>query len=157
MTPINWLKRNLGHQISSDVRNVIEFIFLWQEYNFKYHVESTRGRDRDAALRLKDNEIAKEYYEQIKEECSRDFARIPSLHSDNNPRIKLSKDSDFQREVLYNTTNCSLEDFLNVIYQIRCNFLHGEKLWNEEQNIDIQLICWAKDKLEKLLTGIHYL
>ena len=114
MTPINWLKRNLGHQISSDVRNVIEFIFLWQEYNFKYHVESTRGRDRDAALRLKDNEIAKEYYEQIKEECLRDFARIPSLHSDNNPRIKLSKDSNFQREVLYNTTNCSLEDFFST-------------------------------------------
>ena len=156
MTPINWLKRNLGRQISSDVRNVIEFIFLWQEYNFRYHKDHP-GKDSQAALALKDDSVAKEYYNQIKDECVREFAEIPSHHRDNNPRIKLSSDSRFQQEVLYNAEHNSLEDFLKVVYQIRCNFLHGEKLWNEDQDIDIQLICWAKDKLEKLLTGIDYL
>jgi hypothetical protein len=156
MTPLNWLKRNLRHQLSPEVQTVVEFVFLWQEYNFRYHREY-HGTDRQAALALKDNSAAKEYYNQIKGECVRDFAEIPSQHDDNNPRIKLSSDSHFQHEVPYNAEHNSLEDFLKVIYQIRCNFLHGEKLWNEGQDIDIQLICWAKDKLEKLLAGIHYI
>lgn len=157
MNPITWLKDNLP-QMDTEKRKVIEFVFLWQEYNFRYQMGYKDNlHDRQRALKLKNNQKAKLKYKELKDEFIDTFSRIDSLVPDNNPRTKLFIDYTSQCAKEYHRNGKdSLEDFLDVVYQIRCNFLHGEKLRREDEPIDVKLIGWAKDCLEKLLNGIHY-
>lgn len=151
--PLQWYRDNI-HIVEDEYSKVVEFIFLWQEYNYYYHHEFPDIGDCRAALNLYKKQVALEYYETIKDECINAFMRIRSRDKNNNPRTYLCKDSRFQRKVEYNVNgHDTLRDFLSVVYQIRNNFLHGEKLWNENKEIDIKLISWAKDYLEKLLNG----
>lgn len=157
MNPIIWLNKNLP-PMDKEKRKVIEFVFLWQEYNFRYQMEYEDNlHDRQRALALKDNPVAQNKYSELKDKFMNTFACIESLVPDNNPRTKLFIDytSQHAKEYHHNGKD-SLENFLNVIYQIRCNFLHGEKLRREDEPIDVKLIGWAKDCLEKLLNEIHY-
>ncbi len=157
MNPIIWLKDNLP-QMDAEKRKVIEFVFLWQEYNFRYQMGYEDNlHDRERALELKDNQEAQTKYAELKNEFIDTFSNIDSLVSDNKPRTKLFIDYTSQHAKEYHRNGKdSLEDFLDVVYQIRCNFLHGEKLRREDEPIDVKLICWAKDCLEKLLNEIHY-
>jgi len=46
-----------------------------------------------------------------------------------------------QRSVEFNSKNKSCEDFFKVLYQIRCNFFHGDKLPFFKE--DKKLVQWA--------------
>lgn len=156
MNPMSWLNGKLSY-IEPQARDVIEFIFLWQEYNYTYSRSVPELGDKAGALALAACPIAQRYYDSIKAEILDDFRKIPSNNVHNCPRTKLCKDSHRQREVQFNTNgHDSLEDFLKVVYQIRCNFLHGEKLWNENEEIDVKLVAWANKSLKMLLNGIGY-
>ncbi|MBQ8750599.1 MAG: hypothetical protein IJZ30_03055 [Alphaproteobacteria bacterium] len=52
----------------------------------------------------------------------------------------------------YNVDAYCLRNFLEVVYQIRCNFFHGSKI---PDSINIKLICWAYDCLDKLMKKLE--
>lgn len=158
MNPLTWLSENLP-QMDADKRKVIEFVFLWQEYNYYYQKPYGHNgcNDKNRALALKDDKGAQAAYDNMKNEFVSSFSEIPSLVESNNPRTKLFINNESTESLEYHGNNKdSLENFLLVVYAIRCNFLHGEKLRHEDVPVDVKLIGWAKDSLEKLLTAIHF-
>lgn len=157
MNPISWLKKHLP-PMEPETRKVIEFVFLWQEYNFRYQIGyNDNFHDRQRALALKSDEEAKHKYEELKDKFVCEFSKIKSLVPDNNPRTKLFIDYTSQEAKEYHREGKdTLENFLEIIYQIRCNFLHGGKLRNEDEPVDVKLIGWANDCLRELLEEIGY-
>ena len=155
MNPITWLTDNLP-EMDAEKRKVIEFIFLWQEYNYKYCILVPGLGDYSGALALASCPNAQRVYENLKHDFLNYFRNIPSNVPGNSPRVKLCADYVHEREVKYHADGKdSLEDFLKVVYQIRCNFLHGGKMREYVEN-DIKLIGWAKDSLGKFLHDINY-
>lgn len=139
---------------------VIDFMDLWMRYNNKYNelnpsLVNNKGLplEEKQALALACNPDAQLAYENLKHEFVTSFTKIPSLHCNNNERNRLWKDKDYQREILFNSEICSLENFLKVVFQLRCNVFHGSKELND---IDVMLISWAKNCLQKLLNDINY-
>lgn len=157
MNPIQWLDNNLP-DMPERTRKVIQFIFLWQEYNFFYNLQYERiGKDSKRALLLANDERAKDVYEQKKATFVERFSQIHSNVKHNNPRKKLFTDIDSQNSVEFHAYGQdSLENFLTVVYKIRCNFMHGDKLRNEDAEVDVDLIGWAYDCLSELLYDINY-
>lgn len=161
MNPIEWLNRNLQPEaMSGNARKVIAFVFLWQEYNYKYNtIKNVKtGGDKIRALKLKDDNTAQQVYLTLKENFITSFSIIRSrVKKNNKPRTKLYINTKNTKFVEYNINGKdSLEDFLLIIYIIRCNFMHGEKLRKENEPIDVELIGWAYDCLDELLREIHY-
>ena len=154
MSPVEWLNNNL-YDLDDNKKKVIEFVFLWQEYNYKYHLQKPKLGDYEGALLLAKSPKAQHEYSLLKDDFISKFSQIPSSNTQNNPRIKLCADYDIEKTVAYNEDNSTLQDFLNVIYQIRCNFLHGRKM-REREDIDIKLIGWAYDCLKILLFRINF-
>ncbi|MBP3687264.1 MAG: hypothetical protein J6J35_02740 [Alphaproteobacteria bacterium] len=136
-------------------QKVIQFIFLWQEYNHKYSQRVPSLGDRAGALSLANCPAAQHKYAELKGSFISAFSQIPSSHPHNTPRTKLYADYNGEKDVMYDTHHNSLEDFLKVVYQIRCNFLHGGKMRENAEN-DEKLVGWAYDCLNQLLNGIFY-
>ena len=163
MNAMNFLYRILGHIDDEKYRKVVEFVFLWQDYNYWYNyknpdiVNENNGMpyDRTQALLLAEDNNAVEVYNTVKGKFLRDFKAIPA----NNKRAdwerdRLLKTGLYQKEKKYNDQHCSLKDFLDLVYQIRCNFIHGSK---EGDDVDIALIGWARDSLGELLDKLKYM
>ncbi|MBR6751860.1 MAG: hypothetical protein IKL95_01135 [Alphaproteobacteria bacterium] len=146
--------------ILSEHQEVSNFINLYMQYNKKYNklypnlVNSRGGAlEEQQALKLKDNLMAQQEYNKLKDKILNDFVNIPSNHCGAGKRDRLWQDSRFQREILYNKENNSLEDFLRIIFQLRCNVIHASK---DFDNIDIELIRWANTYFGTLLKNINY-
>lgn len=142
-------------------RKVVEFVFLWQDYNYWYNrknpdIVNQRGMPLDAeqALRLSEDEIAINIYNMYKEDFVSSFECIPASFDKKWVRDRLRCTGPYQQEVFYNRKSCDLKDFLALVYQIRCNFIHGSK---EGDDIDIALIGWARDCLGVFLDAIDYM
>lgn len=157
MNPMWWLENNLP-KMPNKARKVIQFVFLWQEYNFYYNErQGRRGSELDRVLALGKDDEARRFYETHKSDFIAKFSSIHSNVEHNNPRTKLYTDISSRGYVeYYADAKDTLEDFLTVVYKIRCNFMHGDKLRNEDVQVDVKLIGWAYDCLLKLLSGIHY-
>ena len=110
--------------------------------------------DEEQATKLSEDEIAVNIYNIHKDSFLASFERIPSNLNKEWLRDRLLSTGQYQREVLYNRSNDSLKDFLMLIYQIRCNFIHGSK---EGDEVDVSLIGWARDCLGCLLEATEYM
>lgn len=162
MSPLIWLKNNLDNLNDANSK-VLYFVFLWQEYNFYYNRRNENNNNKNGrndfvnATSLKDDMRAQQAYARKRKKFVTNFSQIPSLVIKNNPRTKLYTNIDSTRYVEYQEyEKDSLEHFLTVVYKIRCNFMHGEKLRNEDEPIDVRLIGWAYDSLSELLSDINY-
>lgn len=146
-----WLKF-LNADNEEDRSKVIKFMILWMAYNKwyndKYFTLYGQFNDKKKAIELSKNEKALEIYEQLKKQFLVSFKNIPSLHCEKGQRDRLWADSSIEVEVLFNDQHSDLLQFLTLIYQMRCNFLHG----NKEQNaVNVELIVWAYDMLNMFL------
>lgn len=143
-----------------DKSKVIKFIILWMAYNQWYNESYSeilgRLNDKNKALELSKDKKAIEVYSELKKGFVNSFKEIPSVHCLIGSRDRLWADNGIEREVLFNEQYCDLNQFLTLIYQIRCNFLHGNK---ENNYANIKLIVWAHESLyiflKKLDLGIE--
>ncbi len=149
---LNFLEANNDYSRSK----VIKFIILWmwynQWYNEKYIDIHGLYNDKAKSLELANEQYAQETYASMQDEILNSFKNIPSFHCSTSARDRLWKDSGLEKEILFNEEYCDLKQFLMLIYQIRCNFLHGNK---EENDVNIQLITWAYDNLYKFLKNLN--
>lgn len=161
MQAMRFLNKIINHIHEERYRKVVEFVFLWQDYNYWYNRKnpnliSKKGvpLDEERATKLSEDEIAVNIYNIHKDSFLVSFERIPSNLNKEWLRDRLLSTGQYQREVLYNRSNDSLKDFLMLIYQIRCNFIHGSK---EGDEVDVSLIGWARDCLGCLLEATEYM
>ena len=146
---LNFLEANNDNPRSK----VIKFIILWMWYNQWYNEKYIKlYKDKEKSLELAKDQHAQETYASIQDNILRDFRNIPSVHCSTGMRDRLWRDSRLEKEILFNEAHCDLKQFLKLIYQIRCNFLHGNK---EENDVNIQLITWAYDNLYKFLKKLN--
>lgn len=122
---------------------VIAFVILWMCYN-NYYNKWNKGTERERACRLSQNKKSQRIYEKYKEKILQEFSKLSNE----------GKKREFVRnvngkEVFFNAEHCKLKDFLNVVYQIRCNLFHGGK--NPFDTIDERLIQWAYKYLYLIL------
>ncbi len=133
-------------------RNILKFIFLWLKINEycnkqygsdkldtkKINKLSCENILKEKYLTLKDD-FLKKFSDLKKDGISRSF--VKDMRHPNNPKFNVKFDS----------LNYDLKNFLNIVYQIRCNLFHGEK---EPSNENIELVLWAYDCLNELCEGI---
>ena len=149
---IEYLDINNKYRNDKNKADIIKFMFMCMQCNEYCNIEY--GRDISDAKKIKllsDNIKLKFIYDDYKEMFIKSFSE---LKCDNNQRtyVKDMRYPDKPREYkYYNSRNDNLKNFLNVVYQIRCNLFHGEK---EPTSEDITLISWAYDCLSQLLEGV---
>ncbi len=148
----NWLFYLNISDISDKNIKVIKFMFLWMKYNEWY---SKFGlRDSEGATKLSDDAKARDLYEQMKDEflnggrsITTGFKNIPLENNSNTSRKGLYK-KDGKLLCAYNDEVNCLCKYLKVVYKIRCNFFHGDKL---PSSTNVSLIIWAYETLDMLL------
>lgn len=126
----------------SDYEAWFKFAMLWFSFNGYYseRYSHIRGERNQLIEFAKDN---KNLYESLLSD-KQGFKNIldkfaETQHPDRTSVRDMRPNS--QQSVKFNSNNKSCEDFLNVLYQIRCNFFHGDKLPFYEK--DKKLIHWA--------------
>lgn len=162
MRAMSFLSSLLDDLDNPNKRKVIEFVFLWQDYNYYYNmknpelVNKKNGKPLDAlqAWALAGDKRAQDIYnKKLKNKFLTKFKAIPANNMGNWIRDRLLSTGEYQVEKPYNEDNDSLKCFLELVYQLRCNFIHGSK---EGDVVDIELIAWARDCLGELLNKIRY-
>jgi len=136
----NWMKA-LEKFDKSDCQTWFKFVMLWFSFN-SYYSESypyNEGEKNQIIEFAKDNNNLyesllsdkdfKNALEDFKKTKSPSRDRVKNMRTNSNKCVKFSK------------RNQSCEDFFAVLYQIRCNFFHGDKqpFFKEDK----ELINWA--------------
>ena len=124
-----------------DYQGWFKFAMLWFSFN-DYYVERyshIRGEKNQIIEFAKDNENLYKFLLRngsFKDVLS-DFAKtsFPERTKVEDMRLRSSN------KAVFNNGHNSCEDFFKVLYQIRCNFFHGDKSPFSEQ--DKKLIEWA--------------
>ena len=124
---------------------VVSFMTLWMCYN-SYYNKFHNQTERQRACELSKNKNAIKIYEEHKIEILKLFMNIP--YKNYSVRTFVENLSN-RYNAEYNENKCDLKDFLNVVYQIRCNLLHGQK--NPSNDIDMSLVKWAYSSLYQIL------
>lgn len=153
LTVTDWMDWLGIHQLEDrEEVGVLRFIFLWMKYN-NWYAQKYNLRDSQGAVRLSQDILASQIYEKyFKESFLEAFQRIETASS--NPREGLYKGNGRREEIIapFTVGSACLCKFLQLIYKIRCNFFHGEKV---PSTIDVKLICWASESLCKLLEKLE--
>ncbi|MDX9914130.1 MAG: hypothetical protein RBS77_06140 [Candidatus Moranbacteria bacterium] len=150
----NWINHveSFGDSNNFDnYKDYFKFAMLWMSFNSYYssrykHISGERNQIIEFA---RDNE---EIYNSLLENEISDivekFRDTKDLEG-NYPREKvLDMRYDSNGEETFNSNKKSLKDFLFVIYQIRCNFFHGNKGETIGNIHDRNLIIWAYKYLD---------
>ena len=110
--------------------------------------------DSEGAVKLSDNERVRDLYETIKckflnggDSISTGFKNIPLINNSNVSRKGLYRKNGNLLCAYNDEVNC-LCKYLKVIYKIRCNFFHGDKLPSET---NVSLIVWSYETLDVFL------
>ena len=148
---IDYLKINENYNGDDINKNCIKFVFLWIKYNNYYNKHYTKEkntkykyeRERAKALNLK---IVRDRYDLLKEQFLDSFVDLPNNKSFRTYIMNLKSN----HQIEFNINHSCLADFLETVYQIRCNLFHGDKLSRE---YDAKIISWAYESLNDLLTG----
>ena len=148
----DWLFYLNISDISDKNIKVIKFMFLWMKYNEWY---SKFGlRDSEGAAKLSDDAKARDLYKQMKDEflnggrsITTGFKNIPLENGNLTHREGLYKNNGKLLCAYNDDVNC-LCKYLKVVYKIRCNFFHGDKL---PSDTNVSLIIWAYETLDMLL------
>lgn len=148
----DWLSYLNISDISDKNIKVIKFIFLWMKYNEWY--SKFELRDSEGATKLSDDAEARNLYEQMKDEflsggcnVTTGFKNIPLENGNRTHREGLYKNNGKLLCAYNDGVNC-LCKYLKVVYKIRCNFFHGDKL---PSDTNVSLIIWAYETLDMLL------
>ena len=149
---MNWNEfLELDDKYSSDEikKKCIKFVFLWMEYNTFYNktYDEPKERDRAKALNI---ETINEKYNSVKERYLRTFEQLPCSEGIRT----FIKNMQNGRKIYYDRNENNLEKLLSVVYQIRCNLFHGDKL---AQDSNAKIIAWAYDCLYDLLKDTEVL
>jgi hypothetical protein len=125
---------------------IFYFVFLWASYNDFYRELYPELRyDWEAVLKLYEDDRAKGIYAGLKSKFLCSFTK-------NNRNCVVDIRPNPKPPAFYKTGQDSLKDFLGAVYQIRCNFFHGDKdPYNPE---DIRLIVWAYECLSEFLSKV---
>jgi len=128
----------------SDYKDWFEFAMLWFSFNSYYS-------ERYSKIRVEKNQIIKfakdnkALYESLLTGKQADFKNVLEKFTETKSPEKREciKDMRLNRSrcVKFNSEYNSCEDFFKVLYQIRCNFFHGDKRSDSDQ--DKKLIQWA--------------
>lgn len=128
----------------SDYKDWFEFAMLWFSFNSYYSERYSHiGREKSKII-----EFAKDYkdlYKSLLADEKIDFKNVLEKFTE----TKSPEKREFVKDMKSNTGRCvkfdienkSCEDFFKVLYQIRCNFFHGDKSSDSDQ--DKKLIQWA--------------
>lgn len=148
----DWLSYLHISNISDKNIKVIKFMFLWMKYN-EWYSKFGLG-DSEGATKLSDDKNARNLYEQVKNEflnggshITKGFINIPLESTNSISRKGLYKDNGKILCAYNDKVNC-LCKYLKVVYKIRCNFFHGDKL---PSDTNVSLIIWAYETLDMLL------
>ena len=121
----------------------------YNEWYSKY-----RLGDLEGAMKLSDDVRARDLYEQMKDEFLSSGYNVTTGFKN----IPIENNNPLHREGLYKNNGkllCAYNDdvnclckYLKVVYKIRCNFFHGNKLPAET---NVLLIVWAYETLNIFL------
>jgi len=121
-----------------------KFTMLWFSFNSYYSERYSHiGEEKKEIIKFaKDN---KDLYKSLLADEKTDFKNVLEKFRE----TKSPEKREFVKDMKSNTNSCvkfdtenrSCEDFFKVLYQIRCNFFHGDKRSDSDQ--DKKLIKWA--------------
>ena len=150
MNWINYLEINEKY-IGDELREkCILFVFLYMQLNSYCNDKYGKKTSEHCKMvdRLSSNTKLKQAYTSIdiEEKFINTFSNIllNGVVREYVIDMKRTKNKKY-----FNNHNNQLQNFLDVIYQIRCNMFHGSKSPYEDRNI--KLIAWAYDCLNELL------
>lgn len=128
----------------SDYKDWFKFAMLWFSFNSYYsgRYSNIRGEKNQIIEFAKDN---KTLYESLLTGKQAGFKNVLEKFTETKSPEKREYIKDMRpngsRRVKFDSEHNSCEDFFKVLYQIRCNFFHGGKRSDSDQ--DKKLIQWA--------------
>jgi hypothetical protein len=137
-----WMEaiKNFG---KSDYKTWFKFAMLWFSFNSYYsdRYSHIRGEGNQLIEFAKDN---KSLYESLLSDEQANFKNVldkfAKTKSPSRDGVKDMRQGS-SKYVKFDSKHKSSEDFFKVLYQIRCNFFHGDKLPFFKE--DKKLIHWA--------------
>ncbi|MCA9338047.1 hypothetical protein KC949_00685 [Candidatus Saccharibacteria bacterium] len=134
---------------------MLSFAFLWMAYNKAYSEYYNSREPSSDGARFKNyfSKLADPYFVDNKQAIYDNFrATLP-----NNGRDSVINMHHTSRKVeLPGIEEFHTSSLAKLIYQIRCNYIHGAKVMNNED--DQKLVKWAYDILLDVarVRGVHY-
>jgi len=128
----------------SDYKDWFKFAVLWFSFNSCYskRYSHKRGEKNQIIEFAKDNEAL---YKSLRTGKQADFKNVLEKFTETKFPEKRECVKDMRPNggvcVKFDSEHNSCEDFFKVLYQIRCNFFHGDKWPDFDQ--DKKLIQWA--------------
>ena len=129
----------------SDYRDWFKFAMLWFSFNSYYSEEYSNiggGEKNQIKEFAKEN---KDLYESLLTDEKTDFKNVLEKFKETKSTEKRESIKDMRSNrnkcVKFDSENNACEDFFKALYQIRCNFFHGDKSSDSTQ--DKKLIQWA--------------
>jgi len=139
----NWIEYLDNH--FDDCLDYFKFAMIWMSFNSYYAIryKHITGEFNQVIEFSKDNEVI---YQKLLSEGSfsniiSDFENTKYLDGSGPRKKVIDMRNGSGKECIFDGQHKSFEDFLKVIYQIRCNFFHGDKTMGNEY--DKKLINWA--------------
>ena len=126
-----------------------KFAMIWFYFNNYYNKRyaHVNGEKNKIIVLAKDNA---DYYEQSFYGVSI-IEEFKTKDSDGNKTYVVNMQNTNQK-VFFDMSHKSCEDFFKVLYQIRCNFFHGDK--QPSNQYDKELVKWAGKNLLLFLKGV---
>lgn len=123
----------------------IRFMILWMAYNSYYSNKYPTKNDRECINLLSNDTHTQQIYDSKKQQILSSFAQIHSSYCSPRNFVKDMRTSRNARDAIFDEQHNDLYDFLNAVYQIRCNLFHGDKTPYSET--DKELTKWAYENL----------
>lgn len=136
-----------GKTASSDI--FFRFIILWMSYNSYYSNKFPKKSDRACLILLANDAKTQKIYNTKKQQILFDFSQLKSEYCFPRTFVKDMRVFSGARDAIFDKQHNTLLDFLNAVYQVRCNLFHGDK--TPYSDIDVSLVLWAYDNLLAIL------
>lgn len=119
-----------------------DFAMLWISFNCYYsekyaHISGEGNQIKEFA---KDNELF--YNQMVLNGLKAGLEDFKATNKNNDREYVSDMRQNSTKKVYFNVNHCACEDFLMAVYQVRCNFLHGDKILSDPD--DQKLIEWAR-------------
>ncbi len=129
-----------------ECRDYFKFAMVWMSFNTFYsseYADIKRERDQVLAFARDNSALYDELWLSDMAEVVNDFKKVGWLQGEPGDRtcVLNMRKPEIEHAANFNDDKNSCEDFFNVVYQIRCNFFHGEKELYDPGNK--RLIIWA--------------
>lgn len=153
----NWYEWFLDANVNlSKKQCILLFIANWLRY--EHHINSSNVENvshEDKCIRTLSNiKKLSEKWINLKQKYLETFSSLKKDGLQSREYVIDMHQSHHQNKKYFNNEHSSLNDFLKVLYQIRCNFFHGNKSPYGPygpSSEDVQLICWASNALDEIL------